>query len=149
MKKRTTSRAGQQGDVRRRRLAAIHAEAKRLQLDDATYRALLHRVAGVTSSRNCTPEQLGAVVAELRRLGGKPEREVMAARAYAGKPKAMTPMLQKIEALLAEAGREWAYAHGLARRMFKAQRLEWLGEDRLHKLVAALQIDANRRAKSP
>lgn len=134
--------------LRRRRVAAIHAEAKRLQLDDATYRALLARMTGgKTSSKDCSLEELSAVIAELARLAGKPERQVMSARAFAGRPRTLSPLLEKIEALLTEARREWSYAHALARRMFRAQRLEWLNDDQLHRLVAALQIDANRRAR--
>lgn len=141
------SRSVDPAQVRRRKLAAIHAEAKRLALDNDTYRALLARITGHASAKDCTLAQLSLVIAEMARLSGKPKREVMAARVYAGKPKDMTPLLHKVEALLTDAGREWSYGHGMARRMFKAQRLEWLNPDQLHRVVAALQVDANRRRK--
>jgi phage gp16-like protein len=133
--------------ARKRKLAAIHAEKKALDLDDATYRALLERITGHRSAADCTLPQLAAVIAELHRLSGKPLRAIEAAKGYAGKPKVMTPLLQKIEALLADASRPWSYGHHLAKRMFKAQRVEWLNADQQHRLVAALQIDADRRAR--
>ena len=37
------------------------------------------------------------------------------------------------------------YAHGMAKRMFGVDQVHWLSDDKLHKLVAALQIYANRR----
>lgn len=141
-------RAYDPNQARKRKLAAIHAEKKSLGLDDSTYRALLERITGHRSAADCTLPQLAAVIAELHRLSGKPLRAHDAAKGWAGKPKVMTPLLKKVEALLADAGREWAYAHGLARRMFKAQRVEWLNGDQQHRLVAALQIDADRRSNA-
>jgi phage gp16-like protein len=49
--------------------AAIHVAKKQLGLDDETYRAVLHRVTGVSSSKDMTPAQHSAVLAEFRRLG--------------------------------------------------------------------------------
>ena len=50
-------------------------------------------------------------------------------------------------ALLAELGYHWNYAHSMARGMFKVDRVEWLTDEHLHKLVAALQMHANRKKK--
>ncbi|MCX5512259.1 hypothetical protein C3941_09320 [Kaistia algarum] len=52
--------------------AAIHVAKKQLGLDDETYRAVLHRVTGVSSSKDMTPAQHSAVLAEFRRLGFEP-----------------------------------------------------------------------------
>ena len=48
--------------------------------------------------------------------------------------------------MLADAGRPWAYAHGMARHMFKVTRVEWCNADQLGCLIAALEYDARRRA---
>lgn len=133
-----------QRDPRRQQLARIHAGAKALALDDATYRSLLNRITGKSSSKDMTVAERNAVIAELVRLGFK-DKHQDGRRAWAGKPKDMTPMLRKVEALLADANRPWSYAHNTARQMFKVARVEWLKHDQLHKLVSALQIDANRR----
>lgn len=53
-------------------LAKIHLAKQQLGLDDATYRALLQRVAGVDSARDLDPGGRGQVLAELRRLGWRP-----------------------------------------------------------------------------
>lgn len=136
--------------ARKRRLAAIHAAKKKLGLDDDVYRDLVERIAGagIRSAAGCNPRQLDAVANELRRLGGMPARLAQAARVWAGRPKGdLKPQVAKIEALLADAGREWEYAHALARRICKVNRVEWCNADQLSKLIAALQYDADRRRR--
>lgn len=130
-------------------LVRIHMARKQLEktmgMDEQSYRSLLLRVGGHESSAKMTPAQRNAVIAEMVRLGFKEKRR----KHYPGAPANIdqVPMLQKVEALLADAGRPWAYAHEMADHMFKVTRLEWLRHDQLHKLVAALQVDANRRGK--
>ena len=120
---------------------------KQLGLDEGTYRALLQRVGGRASSADMTPAQRNAVLQEFARLGFKDAAATGRKRVFAGKPKnvAAVPMLRKVEALLADNKRLWSYAHAMAKRMFHVNRIEWLHDDQLHKLVAALQADANRR----
>lgn len=140
-------------DARKRVLAAIHAGAKTLGLAEDVYRDLVERVSrehgqAQRSAGKCDQRQLDAIANELRRLGGIPARTAQAARQWAGKPKGdLSPQMGKVEALLADAGREWAYAHAVARRVCKVARLEWCNADQLSKVIAALQIDANRRAR--
>lgn len=140
---------------RRRDLAAIHQLKKELHQDDETYRTMLERVTGSRSSADLDAAQRRAVIAELHRLAGRTEegakRRARFLRITAGKPTKIAPdkvaLVGKVEALLATAERPWAYAHGLAKRMFGAVRLEWCKPDQLHRLIAALEIDAKRRAK--
>jgi phage gp16-like protein len=138
---------------RRRDLAAIHASVKQIGLDRETYVAVVKRITGAESSKDLDARQRGRLLDELRRLGAKAidkavDRERFK-RVWAGRPGELdqVPQLQKIEAILADAKREWAYAHGLAEKMFKVQRVEWLRPDQLHKLIAALAIDQRRRSK--
>ncbi len=146
-------RAQDPAKLRKRTLAAIHASAKQLELEDDVYRDLVARVSALhgpeqRSCGKCTPKQLSAIADELRRISGTPARAATAARGWAGKPKGdLTPQMGKIEALLADAGREWAYAHSVANRLCKVKRLEWCNQDQLAKVIAALQIDADRRTR--
>ena len=58
---------GGQAAVRRRRLiAAVHARAKELGLDEATRRELQERVAGVESCRDMSETSLRAVLEAMR-----------------------------------------------------------------------------------
>lgn len=132
-------------NVRARELARIHVGAKQLRLDEAAYRALLERVAGVRSAADLDDTGRRKVLREMSRLGFKAQSR----GGWVGKPKDLDarPMLKKVEALLADARRPWSYAHGLAKRMHKVNRVEWLNDHKLHGLVAALQADANRRRR--
>jgi len=137
------------GDPRVRQLAAIHVLAsKRLRLDRETYVALLQRVAGVTSSADLDARGRGKVLDELRRLAGEGQEQMRNAVNLPDAPQnvreEIAGMVAKVGAILAELGKSWNYAHGTAKRMFKVQRVEWLRADQLHRLVAALQISANR-----
>ena len=150
---RTTKNHGPADVDRRRRLGKIHQGKKALKLSEPEYRALLvrasadeHGLGGYDSSANMTEAQHVAVLREMARLGFKQADTANRQRFFPGKPKGeLSPMLKKVEALLADSKRPWSYAHGLAKKMFKTQRVEWLSDHDLHSLVAALQADANRR----
>lgn len=140
---------------RRSILAAIHVLAgpKHLGLDDDLYRDLVARVSGnhgkaVRSARDCDVRQLEAIAKELRRLTGGDTSSAQASRQWPERPKGeLSPQMGKIEALLADAGRQWAYARAVAKRICKVDKLEWCTTDQLTKVIAAMQLDANRRAK--
>lgn len=55
------------------------------------------------------------------------------------------PLMNKINALLADSGLHWNYAHSMAKKMFKREKVEYLDNSQLYKLAAALQINANRK----
>lgn len=132
---------------RNRQLGRIHAGKKALRLDDDTYRALLERITGYRSAAFLSDRHRTAVLAEMGRLGFKADAQQARKRVFAGTPKHVkeVPLLRKIEALLADSKRPWAYAHAMAKQMFGRDRLEFCRPDELHKLAAALQVDANRR----
>jgi phage gp16-like protein len=137
-------------DDRRLQLGRIHQAKKHLGMDDDSYRALLLRVGGHASSADMTSAERNAVLHEFARLGFKADDQATRKRQFAGRPKNVrdVPMLRKVEALLADAKRPWSYAHSMAKKMFHVNRVEWCNADQLHKLIAALQADANRKEKS-
>ena len=123
----------------------IKTAVGKLGMDDATYRSMLQRVAGVTSCKSLTPLGVARVLRELNRLGFAVEQKPFIA-ARANVPPSRGAMMQKIRALLADAGWEMQYADNTANRMFKIEKVEWLDDGQLNKLVAALAIDKKRRA---
>ncbi|MCC5074323.1 gp16 family protein [Xanthomonas campestris] len=133
--------------TRKTQLAKIHLAAKQKGLDEATYRALLVRITGKDSAAKMTAEERALVIAEFVRLGFKDVQRTGRKRQWPGQPKNLdeVPMLRKVQALLADAKRPWAYAHNTAKQMYGIDRVEFLNQDQLHRLVAALQVDANRR----
>lgn len=142
-------------DDRTVQLGRIHVAKKQLGLDEREYRALLVRASadpvtglgGLDSSAHMTAEQRNAVLREMVRLGFRADAAQQRKRVFAGCPKNIkaVPLLRKIEALLADGRRPWSYAHAMAQHMFHVTRVEWCNSHQLHKLVSALQADANRR----
>ena len=135
---------------RRRQLAAIHVLAsKRLRLDRETYVELLQRVGGVASAADLDGPGRSRVLDEMRRLADEGQRKMQNAVGMPDAPQnvrdELAAMVMKVGAILADTGKSWNYAHGTAKRMFKVHRVEWLRPDQLHRLVAALQMSANRR----
>lgn len=135
------------GSQRLATIRAVQAMRRKLDLDDDAYRDMVERLSAdhgpaVRSAGDCNQAQLDAVAAELRQKLGQP------ARTWKGKPKAVPldreARMRKVEALLADQGREWEYAHALARRIAKVERLEFCDTTALGKIIAALEYDVRR-----
>lgn len=138
-------------EPRHRELAAIHIAKKQLGLDDATYRDMLWTVGRVRSAKDLDHAGRQAVIEHLRRRGfarvdAKPE----APRDHGRKPVVPADrqaLVNKLEALLADAARPWNYVRAMAKRMFKVDQLEWATAAQLQSLVAALEYDRKRRQR--
>ena len=114
-----------------------------LAMQDDDYRALLMRTVGKSSAADCTTGELKRVLDALRHLGFTP------ARGRAARPRVASEnrvILDKIGAILADKQLPWAYAHGMAKRMFARERVEWLRPPELYKLMQALAVYQRREA---
>jgi Mu-like prophage protein gp16 len=131
-------------------LAKIHIAAAQLGMDEETRRILYWNTTGKNSAADMTDGERERVIAALIEKGFVDKKRANGKASFPGRPEETdkVPMMRKVEALLADSGRQWEYARATAKRMFKVERLEWLDHDQLHKLIAALQIDANRRGKA-
>lgn len=58
---------------RTRLLARVHIARKEMGLDEGAYRALVARVTGYDSAKDCTAAQLLAVLADMKARGWKPK----------------------------------------------------------------------------
>ncbi|MCS4534262.1 gp16 family protein [Neisseria montereyensis] len=126
-------------------IAKIKIAQKELNMADDAYRAMLMRITGKNSCTKMTEGELDKVIAEMQRMGFRPQ-----VNQYGKRPNCRSdadPMMRKIAALLAEGNLPWNYAHAMAKRMFGVDRVQWLSHGNMHKLVAALQIAANRKKK--
>lgn len=129
-------------DLRRRELARIHIAKHELGLDDESYRAMLWACARVRSARDLDAAGRARVLDHLKACGFKGK--------HPGSPHNLQseergPQLSKIEALLADARRPWAYVDGMTQRMFGVARVTWCDQEQLQKIIAALVYDQRRR----
>ncbi len=132
-------------ESRKSLLGKVHIAKKDLGLDDGTYRMILERQTGHDSAAKLTVPQLVGVVAHMRKLGWQ-EPAKKATHRKPVVPEA-AGYLDKIEALLAEAKRPWSYAGGIAKRMYKVDKLEWLTPDQVRGVMVVLLRDAERHGR--
>lgn len=117
-------------------------------MDREAYEAMLWACARVHSSRDLDAAGRARVLDHLKACGfkGKPGRP-HPGRPHNLKSEERGPQLGKIEALLAEAKRPWAYADGMAKRMFGVDHVTFCNPEQLQKLIAALVYDAKRHGR--
>lgn len=134
---------------RKAAIGKIHIGKTQLQMDDATYRAMLLTIGGVQSSKDLSNEGLtkvirhleksGAVFTQPKRAGRKPHN--------LGSQSSRAEQLGKIEALLAEAGRPWEYGGAMAKHMYKKDSLVFCDDKELAGIIAALAKNAQREGR--
>lgn len=146
--------AARPAQPRNNALAQIHIAAQALGMDtadqnpDSEYRRMLHAHGRVSSAAKLDHAGRAAVVRHLDHLlaarGIKPSGQ-----AHPGKPRSPAParaeQIKKIEALLADAGRPWAYAAAMCKRMCQVDAIEFATPEHLQKVIAALMYDQKRR----
>ena len=114
----------------------IKVAQKQLALDDDNYRAVLRRITGKSSCKDCDLLQLQRVIAEFERLGFQPTRPNLGRKPLHTTD--VSAMMNKLSALLATANKTWAYANGIAKKMFQKDEVNQLSAEELRKLIAAL-----------
>lgn len=123
----------------------IHHATRRLNMTEPDYRAMLQRVAGVTSSNDLDDAGVTAVMAEFGRLGFQ---TVQQAPQYGERIGMATPrQLDKIRSLW----RQWAgtedesgMAHFLEKK-FKISSLRFLDRDTASKVIFVFEKMAGQR----
>lgn len=133
-------------DARNSQLAQIHIAKKDLGLDDDTYRAMLFTIARVRSSSELDHAGRAKVLDHLKKCGFKPKTGGFKTPAPKNSPPSKTALISKVGALLTVLAKPWEYADGMAKKMFKVEKLIWCTPQQLHKLVAALEYAKLRQA---
>lgn len=136
--------------LRTRQIARIHILKAALGLDKdrETYEAVLWAQARVESSANLDEHGRQVVIEHMEATlrGIDPKHPALAFRRRPHNINAAHRQgTRKIEALLADAGREWNYAHALATKMYKRDRVEFCAAHQLDGIITALEKDALKR----
>ena len=133
---------------RRAELARIHLQVQQLGLDEEVYRIFLHRLTGKRSAADLDTRERAIVLDQLSmELGHKRRRATFPGRPHNLDSPASPPELRKIEAMLAESGKPWAYADALAKRIAKVDSCAFLDATNARKVLAALTYDARRHGR--
>lgn len=134
---------------------AVHASCRQLDMDEETRRSMLFNVTGKRSTTELTLADCDKVLDHLREKGAPRPVKKKTVGAYPGAPANLgrEPMLQKIEAQLADMKLPWSYAVAIAKRQTPVtvgvciERLEWVPEKGLAAVIAALDVEQKKRAR--
>jgi phage gp16-like protein len=144
---------------RKASIKALKACVRQLGMDDAAYRAMLLARTGHASATQCTVEQLGTLVAHLKRSGATPPAQagkgVHADGRRRSAPNAdRAPLMSKVVALLQELGRvtgnphTMSYADAICNRNGWCTRVDFADPVVLHRLVGALERTLRYRTQA-
>ena len=129
-------------DKKKGLLATIHIAKKELGLSQEVYSEFLMATIGKDTCKGASEKELVAVKIALERKGWVNTHQ---GRKKPSVRRGNEAMLAKIEALLAEEKLPWNYAHGIGKRMFGTERLEWLDGGKLASVLVALVRQAERK----
>lgn len=132
---------------RQKMISKIHIAQQQLGLDDDVYRDLLAQATGKRSCKDMSDNELAAVLNLLQQKGFGTEA---GAKAYQRTPLHFAEhgaMMRKMGALLTQMGKSWAYAHGIARKMFNVDTVQRCDGEQMRKVLAALNYQAKREAQ--
>ncbi|MGE4264252.1 MAG: gp16 family protein [Desulfovibrio sp.] len=154
-------------DTRKGLIAKIHIAKAQLGLIDDAYRAVL-AAHGVESSTELDLAGLEKLLTHMEKLGwqaktarsrkgdrhGAPRNLGRGQGKGNARPYDRSALLTKIEALLADKGREqgqhvpWDYARAILKRMYKVERLEWATVEQLRGVMVALIQGGKRKRRT-
>ena len=132
---------------RQKMISKIHIAQQQLGLDDDVYRDLLAQATGKRSCKDMMDNELAAVLNLLQQKGFGTNT---GAPTYQRTPLHFAEhgaMMRKIGALLTQTGKSWAYAHGIARKMFNVDTVQRCDAEQMRKVLAALNYQARREAQ--
>lgn len=157
----TTKHVKERSALGKSLLAKVHVAKKQLGLSNDDYRAVLLEQFGQDSAGRLTDAQLRKLVAHFRGLGWQDAPKARSRNDTHGRPRNLdrkgynsrTAMMEKIEAMLAEKGRDekghipWSYAASILKRQCGVERLEFASCEQLKGVIAALYRDAKRKGR--
>ena len=140
--------------ARQNMLCKIHLAKRDLGLSEADYRHVLRYNFNVESAADLNERQLDDLVSLFKEKGwqAKPKGQASSAgRDFKPPvPQERRPLMDKIEALLAEKGRlagrriPWKYAEAILKRQGGPNFLNWATAEQLKNVVAALSYSVKR-----
>ncbi|GHU04290.1 hypothetical protein FACS1894205_2270 [Alphaproteobacteria bacterium] len=121
---------------RRKFIAAIHAEKTRRGIDDTLYKAMLARLTGKESSKDCTIPQLRSILAAIKGGSPAPTRRARAESAHIRKARALWLSLYALGAVRDPSDKALA---SFAKRQLRIDALQWVKPSEASVIIEALK----------
>lgn len=122
------------------------AKSPELGLTDEDLYGVVYQRTGKDSLRALSPRELGEVVRVLQDMKDGISRRNGRRRTDEGGNARTVELRRKAYRVMEEMGWDEARVNGLARRMFGAERIEWLNPEQCGKLIEALKAIQRRQA---
>jgi len=140
--------------IRGKQISLIHVGKKDLMakgvLTEESYRDCLARFGdGAKHANELNQAQMDALLAHFKQCGFVYIAKVKKAPEVRRQQRAKQIYLEAIQATLGALGKDWAYADGIAKKMFGVDKAEWLSPEQLHDLQTALIYHERRLAGEP
>lgn len=135
-------------NIERREIQLIHIAKQQLGMDEDTYRAMLHAVAGVRSSVELGAAGRTKVLAHLKTCGFKVQGR-QAGQTHQTLASDKHALERKIGALLGQLDAQWPYAYAVARRIYPdIAKFEFLTAQQLGNVCSALERTLKHRGQN-
>lgn len=136
-----------QPQTRKQMIQKIHIGKSELGLDDNAYKTLLLETVDKPSCTMMTDNELMTVLKAMQAKGFvvRPKHGKRPTASQFAPHRQL--LMSKITALLTESKKPWNYAHAIAKRSFGIERVQWLTDEQLHKLVQMLASYNYRHGK--
>lgn len=119
--------------------AVIHVAKAQVGMSDEEYRDLLGSV-GVESSTKLNNKTFSVVMGHFEQLGFKTKSKTRSKRKISNLPQGKKAYMKKLEAILLDMGKTWAYVDSIAKSRFKVEKVQWLKMPELKKLTLMMII---------
>ncbi|ANF73465.1 hypothetical protein A6046_05160 [[Haemophilus] ducreyi] len=136
--------------TRQQMIQKIHIGKNELKMTQENYVRFLIDAVDKMSCSQMTDRELMTVLQAMKAKGFRVKSKQHGKKPNVGKfpeNQVRQRYLDKIEAFLAEMKKPWAYAHGICKKSFGIDRLQWCTEDQLRKIVQMLAVMARRHGK--
>lgn len=136
-----------QPQTRKQMIQKIHIGKSELGLDDNAYKTLLLETVDKPSCTMMTDNELMTLLKAMQAKGFvvRPKHSKRPTASQFAPHRQL--LMSKITALLTESKKPWNYAHAIAKRSFGIERVQWLTDEQLHKLVQMLASYNYRHGK--
>ena len=130
--------------MNKKQLAVVHIAKKQVGMTEDEYRDLLSSV-GAKSAKDLTRKTFSIVMRHFEQLGFKTQSRFKSNSETETLPPGKRAYMKKIDAILQDLGEVRAYADRIAKNRFQVEKVHWLHQGQLRKVMQMLIYHQKRQ----